>query len=44
VLNRKIRICLFSPRLLVGYAKRTGNIDFYTWERNYVRLGMTAEF
>jgi len=44
VLNRKIRFWRFSPRLLVGYAKRTGNIDFYTWKRNYVQLGMTAEF
>jgi hypothetical protein len=44
VLNRKISIWRFSPRLLVGYSERTGNIDLYTRERSYVRLGMTAEF
>ena len=44
LLNRHIRFWRLSPRLLVGYAERDSNLDFYTWERSYVRVGMTAEF
>jgi hypothetical protein len=44
VLNRKISIWRFSPRLMAGYAERNGNIDFYTWRRNYALLGMTAGY
>lgn len=44
LLNRKIRIWRFSPNLLVGYIDRSSNLDFYTWERNYIRMGMSTEF
>jgi outer membrane protein len=44
LLNRQVRIWRFSPRLLVGYVDRKSNLDFFTWQRSYVRLGMTAEF
>ncbi len=44
VLNRRISIWRLSPRLVVGYADRSSNLDFYSWRRSYVRLGMTAEF
>jgi len=44
VLNRRIRLWRFSPRLLIGYVDYKSNIDFFSWQRNYVRVGMTAEF
>lgn len=44
LLNRQVRIWRFSPRLLIGYVDRKSNLDFFTWQRSYVRLGMTAEF
>ena len=44
VLNRRLSVWRFSPRLTVGHVDRDSNIDFFSWKRTYVRLGMTAEF
>ena len=44
LLNRKIKLWAFSPRLLVGYVKRSSSIDIYTYNRTYVRIGLSTEF
>lgn len=44
VLNRNLRVWRLSPRLQFGYIDHAGNLDFFTWRRGYVRLGMTGEF
>jgi outer membrane protein len=44
VLNRKIKLWAFSPRLLVGYVKRNSSIELYTYDRTYVRVGLSTEF
>ena len=44
VLNRKIKLWAYSPRLLLGYVKRSSSIDLYTYDRTYVRIGLSTEF
>jgi len=44
VLNRRIRFWRLTPRLIVGYADRSANLDFFTWHRAFVQMGMTADF
>lgn len=42
--HRNLRIWRLAPRLQLGFTRHDGNLDFYTWKRAFVRLGMTAEF
>lgn len=44
VLNRKLKWWSFSPRLMVGYARRDSNLPLYDYKRAYVRIGLTREF
>ncbi len=44
ILNRRLSVWRFSPRLTVGHVDHASNIDFFSWKRTYIRLGMTAEF
>jgi len=42
--HRRLRLWRMAPRLQVGWTSHRSNIDFYDWQRAFVRLGMTAEF
>lgn len=42
--NRLLTFKGFAPRLIVGAAARDSDIDLYTYDRQYVRLGFTREF
>lgn len=44
LLNRKLKWWSFSPRLLVGYARRDSNLALYDYRRAYGRIGLTREF
>lgn len=44
LINRKIRIWKMSPRLIIGHANHDSNLDYYTWSRTYIRLGMSGDF
>lgn len=44
VLNRKLKFWSFSPRLLIGYVERDSNLDLYSYQRFYARLGVSTEF
>jgi hypothetical protein len=44
VLNRKFHFWKVTPRLHLGWTKHDANIDFYSWDRGFVRLGFTGEF
>lgn len=41
--NRKWRLWEFTPRLQMGRSQHHANIDFYSYERTYVRLGVNAD-
>lgn len=42
--NRLLTLRGFAPRLALGAVERTSNIDLYTFDRRYVRVGFTREF
>jgi outer membrane protein len=44
LVNRRLRFWRLSPRLQVGWSDHHSNLDFFTWQRGFVRLGMTGEF
>ena len=44
VLNRKLKLWAFSPKLLMGYVKRDSNLTLYSYDRIYVRAGLSTEF
>ena len=44
VLNRKLKLWAFSPKLLMGYVKRDSNLTLYSYDRVYVRAGLSTEF
>lgn len=44
VLNRRLKWWSFSPRAIVGYVKRDSNLDLYSYDRTYGRIGLTREF
>jgi len=44
VLNRRWSIGKVAPRLHVGWTQHDSEIDFYRWDRGFVRLGFTGEF
>lgn len=44
LVNRRLRIWRMSPRLTVGHTDHASNVDFYAWDRTYVRLGMSGDF
>jgi tetratricopeptide (TPR) repeat protein len=44
IANRKFRLWDVTPRLHLGWTKHDANIDFYSWDRGFVRLGFTGEF
>jgi outer membrane protein len=44
VLNRKLKLWAFSPKLLVGFVKRNSSLDLYSYDRAYVRAGLSTEF
>ena len=44
VLNRKLKLWAFSPKLLMGYVKRKSNLQLYSYDRVYVRAGLSTEF
>lgn len=44
VLNRKLKFWSFSPKLLIGYVERDSNLDLYSYQRIYARLGVSTEF
>ncbi len=44
VLNRKLKLWAFSPKLLIGYVKRDSNLVLYSYDRVYVRAGLSTEF
>lgn len=44
VLNRKLKLWAFSPKLLMGYVKRNSNLELYSYDRIYIRAGLSTEF
>jgi hypothetical protein len=42
--NRLVNILGLTPRLQFGSVERVSNIDFYRYDRTYLRLGLTAVF
>lgn len=44
LLNRKLKLWAFSPKLLMGYVKRSSNLDLYSYDRAYLRVGLSTEF
>ena len=44
VLNRKLKFWAFSPKILMGYVKRDSNLELYSYDRVYVRAGLSTEF
>ncbi len=44
VLNRRIDIYGFTPRLAYTYTRNVSNISLYTYDRNQVELGLTRNF
>ena len=44
LLNRKLKLWAFSPKLLIGYVKRDSNLELYSYDRVYVRAGLSTEF
>ena len=42
--NRKLKLWSFSPKLLMGIVKRESNLDLYSYDRVYVRAGLSTEF
>ena len=44
VLNRKLKLWTFSPKLLMGVVKRESNLELYSYDRIYVRAGLSTEF
>jgi outer membrane protein len=44
IMNRYLSYKRFSPRLTVGYADRQSNIDLYSYDRTYIRVGLATEF
>jgi tetratricopeptide (TPR) repeat protein len=44
VLNRKLKFLAFSPKLLLGYVQRDSNLELYSYQRWYGRVGLSTEF
>ncbi|HEX4985097.1 MAG TPA: surface lipoprotein assembly modifier [Burkholderiales bacterium] len=44
ILNRYLSYRGVSPRITLGYANRDSNLDLYSYERTYVRVGIVTEF
>lgn len=44
ILNRKLNWWSFSPEGVIGYVKRESNLDLYSYDRFYGRIGLRREF
>lgn len=44
VLNRKLKLWSFSPKLLLGYVERNSNLELYSYKRMYARIGVSMQF
>jgi len=44
IMNRYLSYKRLSPRLTLGYADRQSNIDLYSYDRAYARVGVVTEF
>jgi tetratricopeptide (TPR) repeat protein len=44
IANRKYRFLQFTPKVQFGHVGHRSNIDLYSFNRNYVRVGLTGEF
>jgi hypothetical protein len=44
IMNRYLAYKRFAPRLTLGYAQRQSNIELYSYDRVYLRVGLMTEF
>jgi len=44
IANRRFRYYKFTPRIQIGNTNHKSNVDMYSYQRAYLRIGMTADF
>ena len=44
IMNRYLSYKRFSPRLTLGYADRQSDIELFSYDRAYARIGVVSDF